>query len=251
MVTKPLSFKHIAFLVLFSFLSVFLLSGCSFLTRSLNDSQLDMISSLIENISRKSAEKQEEGIYSQLEEEGLLSNQTKGNLVFLNFSNITLPLNREYQIPFKAFCNGIEVPIRYYHPVSRDGKVKLNGSLSFPIESRIQAECLGETRTMKYLIRAEKPNNPPVIKAPREVAVLAGQEIDFLYYVYDLDSDFVNFWVDGWKTNLSYTPTLEDVGTHKVFLHASDGENHVEQTVLVHVVNGDYSNFFQLNIFRA
>jgi hypothetical protein len=251
MVTKPLGFKKTGIFILVAFLSIFFLSGCTFLTNSLNDSQLEVITSVINNISRNLPASEGKGIYSELEEQGILSNQTKGNIVLLNFSNVTIPLNKEYEMPFKAFCNGVEIPIKYYSPVSREGKITLNDSSSYIIESQIKVECLGETKVYEYLIKPEKPNNPPTIRAPNEVAVLAGRSMKFFYYVYDLDSDFVNFWIDGWKTSLDYTPTLADVGTHKIFLHASDGENHIEKTVLVHVINGDYSNFFQLNIFRA
>lgn len=226
------------------FLILPLLTGCT-----TDSDPFNIVSEIIDNISNK-ANLSTPFIYDRLEQLGILGNETASSIVLINFSNISVQPNQTIQMPFRAFCNGVETPIKYYPPVSENGTLRID-EFQHQIESIIEVECQDKIEVYNYIINVESQNNPPKIYAPEEVIKVVGEPILFPFYIYDSDSNFVNYWIDGWKTNLSYISTSDDVGAHKLVIHAKDEDSHVEKEVTINIINDDISNIFKLNIFKA
>ncbi|MDI3473781.1 MAG: hypothetical protein PWR30_104 [Candidatus Woesearchaeota archaeon] len=241
---KTIPQLHIWLLISFLFVILSVLTSCT-----ADSDPFNLVSEIIDNISNN-ANLSTPFIYDRLEQLGILGNESASSIVLINFSNISVQPNQTIQMPFRAFCNGVETPIKYYPPVSENGTLHID-EFQHQIESIIEVECQGKTEVYNYIIDIESQNNPPKIYAPEEIIRVIGEPIAFPFYIYDSDSNFVNYWIDGWKTNLSYIPTSDDVGAHKLVIHAKDEDSHVERDVTINIINNDVSNIFQLNIFKA
>jgi len=79
-------------------------------------------------------------------------------------------------------------------------------------------------------------SHTPFIVAPLIITLEVGAPLNLAYHVYDIDSDYVLTWVDGWVKSADYVTKSGDEGVHSITVYASDYESTVERNVTINVI---------------
>lgn len=76
----------------------------------------------------------------------------------------------------------------------------------------------------------------PKIIAPLVISLKVGEPLKLDYHVYDLDSDYIKVWIDGWVNSDNYQTKKGDEGVHSVYIYASDYESTTKTKLTINVI---------------
>ena len=79
-------------------------------------------------------------------------------------------------------------------------------------------------------------SHAPVIVVPSVITLEVGDSLNLIYHVYDIDSNYILTWIDGWVKSENYTIKPGDEGVHSISVYASDYESSTEKNVTINII---------------
>jgi hypothetical protein len=117
----------------------------------------------------------------------------------------------------------------------------LNGNLSNENKSVVESvktyeEIAKESDKNTAYNKNSSDSFAPKIIAPLVISLNVGDPLKLDYHVYDLDSDYIKVWIDGWVDSANYQTKKGDEGVHSVYIYASDYDSTAKARIIVNVI---------------